>query len=1050
MKRILQYFFVICLINAGLLLAGRSPSVGFAAAASPGTTPLCGQINTSVTWMAANSPYEVCASGVTVMPGVTLTIEPGVTVQFAASPTNKLNVSGVLVADGTLDSPITFTGVSAAQWGGISIDGTLATPAQASLTFVNLEYGGVNGSFGAQVYADHASLVIDHSQVVSGAGSGLYLTYNTHFDVHNTSFTNNGLDAIRINTPRVDLLMTALSASGNGADVVHIEGPTAWPGQHRWTYPGIPYLVDGGVGNLPGDSLTIDAGSQLIFTPGNALGIGGELKALGTPDAPILMTGQTQTPGSWRGIEIFGGNNQAVVQLDYVTVEYAGSENANIEIMNGTLIADHSLIRNSQKDGVLLDSNAGASIRNSQITGNLLYGIRNSPSNRAVLAANNWWGDPNGPTSDLPACSAGTGDKVTAGVLFRPVLSDVNITAPFPLSSAPTLELSPLRWFAPADGIARIYFDITLRDGNGLPIPGRTVRLNTTLGTVTDGGITDARGKTLAYLTSASTGDADVSATLDPISSCEVALSPTAKVTFTQPLVFTELMPDGSAPYLNGDISVSPLPVVTGVNTTIYVRLTNPLTVPVTADVEIGFAQAGIGLAFGPIKNVTAQVIPASSNVTLLASWVPSVAGHYCIQVTYDITAVGPSLVMRPEYLGKQLKWYNVNAQPSKTGPPQKDSGLQKTRDSLKNMNRFVSRAYKTGHIAIPLQLANQGIEWDLNTADIIDKALKGDPARQDYTLIDPPLVLMLPPIQPGGGVSAARAAALNELDAALAQANAYGKAAATALDRYGGASEAGDLQWASTQSAAMLQYEQMIGSELITASLKIDNVINVAASEGVTSVMITASDVISMQLELASGFTPEEIADAHAVGLSDADIESIRQGILSANPNDLAGDLVLKMQAIRDEFNSLGDILLHPYVFNPGYSVTGSAGLIAQPLSTGNSMAQVYDSETTFQLRNPLTQTATINLIARRINLPADWGVVVSPIQVSLAPGETITVTVSMIAGAPLPQESKPSLAVEGYTSGQFLGGVTFDILVPRYEIFDGKMHLYMPLILR
>jgi len=200
---------------------------------------------------------------------------------------------------------------------------------------------------------------------------------------------------------------------------------------------------------LPGDSLTIDPGSQLIFTPGNTLSIGGELKALGTPDAPILMTGQTQTPGSWRGIEIFGGNAPAV--------RPAGLCNRGIcrqQRRQHRNPERHSARRSQQdhqqpKDGVLLDSNAGASIRNSQITGNALYGVRNSPSNRAVLAANNWWGDPNGPTSDLPACSAGMGDKVTAGVLFQPVLGDANIITPFPLSSAPTLELAPRRWFAP-------------------------------------------------------------------------------------------------------------------------------------------------------------------------------------------------------------------------------------------------------------------------------------------------------------------------------------------------------------------------------------------------------------------------------------------------------------------------------------------------------------------------------------------------------------------------------------------------------------------------
>lgn len=38
-----------------------------------------------------------------------------------------------------------------------------------------------------------------------------------------------------------------------------------------------------------------------------------------------------------------------------------------------------------------------------------------------------------------------------------------------------------------------------------------------------------------------------------------------------------------------------------------------------------------------------------------------------------------------------------------------------------------------------------------------------------------------------------------------------------------------------------------------------------------------------------------EQVADAHALGLSDADIEAIRQSIVAAVPQDLAGDVVVR-----------------------------------------------------------------------------------------------------------------------------------------------------------
>ena len=77
-----------------------------------------------------------------------------------------------------------------------------------------------------------------------------------------------------------------------------------------------------------------------------------------------------------------------------------------------------------------------------------------------------------GRQSDTAACSTGQGDKVTNGVLFRPVLTDTLTTRAFPLSDAPILTLTPRRWFAPADGTTKVYFDITLRDANGAPAAG--------------------------------------------------------------------------------------------------------------------------------------------------------------------------------------------------------------------------------------------------------------------------------------------------------------------------------------------------------------------------------------------------------------------------------------------------------------------------------------------------------------------------------------------------------------------------------------------------
>ncbi|HZY41732.1 MAG TPA: hypothetical protein VFF59_07000, partial [Anaerolineae bacterium] len=431
---------------------------------------VCGPIITNTTWLQISSPYDVCTTGITILPAATLTIQPGVTVRFENAANNNLNVMGALSAVGTLTQPITFTGVVATpgSWGGLTANNTALAPARVDLTYVTLDYGGViTSSYGAQLYADQAVVTITHSLIRNGNSHGVYVAFNNpQAAIHDTRFISNTRNAIQLNQPRSDLLMTGLSASGNGVNGVFIAGSTQMNGRRRWAYSGIPYVIDAPVIVVVGDALTIEPGSELQFTAAGRLDILGEFNAIGLPQAPITLTGQLKTPGAWQGLIVHGAVvDQAIAQLDYATVEYGGSASAgaNIEVgLGGQLVARHSRIRYSSKDGVRnISANTSISILNSQVLSNTLYGVRNQFTTTAILATNNWWGDANGPTSDNPVCSTGQGDKVTSGVLFRPVLTDTSMTRPFPLSDAPILTLTPRRWFAPADGTTKVYFDIT-------------------------------------------------------------------------------------------------------------------------------------------------------------------------------------------------------------------------------------------------------------------------------------------------------------------------------------------------------------------------------------------------------------------------------------------------------------------------------------------------------------------------------------------------------------------------------------------------------------
>jgi hypothetical protein len=1063
MKRLLWSSALVLLLSLTVLtsiLVGFAPRVSQARVT---TTSICGAININTTWTVISSPYQVCNStGVTVGPTATLTIQPGVTVQFQTGVNAKLYVQGALSAIGTVTQPITFTGVvtTPGSWGGLSADYSVITPALVNLSYVTLDGGGI-GSSAAQVYADRAVVTMTHSLVRNGGSDGLHFTYReAGFNIQTTSFISNSLYAVQLDTPATDIVLSDLSASSNGTNGIYLyaQGMNV-SGQRRWTNPGIPYVINYVPGNHAGDELTIDPGTELQFMSNSGLGIGGQLKAIGLPDQPITFTAQTPAPGGWRGIVVDGGSGNAVAQLDYVTVEYGGGDigGANIVVHSGQLIARHSIVRYSAKDGLQFNSRGSGSILNSQIISSSLivtttHGIYNGTPTNAVLATNDWWGDPNGPRSDVAGCSTGQGDKVTNGVLFRPVLTNTNLNAEFPLSDAPQLTLTPRRWFAPADGVTRVYFDITLRDGNGAPISGRQTRLRDATGTVIGtAGLTDVTGHALAYITSNSVGDMDVSATLDPSSSCENASSPVSKVTFTAPLNVTDLFPDSPAPYFDGNISLTPLPVITGITETIHAKLTNPLTVPITVDVSFGFVQSSIGLAFGPIKDIS-QTIPASSTVNLSADFMPYVSGHYCVQVSYAITAIGSKLLLHPQS-GQQLKQFNANPQQGPTIPPDGKETLDKADKAFKKVEKLSPRGTN-----IQQGIIDQWWGWAKDTSKKISQSLGFDPPRQDYNVSTLPVWYRWPHVQPGGNISSARADALNAASDALADVNAYGMAAATALDRYGGASEAKDLTWAAQQANAQLYYQHQMGTALLTYADKLDAFVQVLNDEHETNITVTVGDVISYQQSLSTtGFTSQEVANAKLVGLSDADIEAYRQEIIVADPNDLAGNILDMYSNEAFVSRNLGNALLHPYAFAPGFSVGGSAGLFkatgaglmqatAVTTATGNTLAQINNIVTTIPISS--TQAPTVTLTTRRIDLPADWAVEVSPAQVVLTQGEPTTVTVSILTGSPAPQGSVPRVAVEGYANSQLIGGVVVDVIVPNYMPYF--LHVYLPLIRR
>jgi parallel beta-helix repeat protein len=142
-------------------------------------TEVGGPITSDTTWTAANSPYIV-TEDVEVVEGVTLTVEPGVTVKFDSE--KKLAVNGDLIAKGVEGNPITFTSnqtrPAPGDWATIQFSRAATTTMDAEGNYVSgsvlqycvVEYAG----FESKNAIDTHRLLIDHCIVRDNDAQGIF------------------------------------------------------------------------------------------------------------------------------------------------------------------------------------------------------------------------------------------------------------------------------------------------------------------------------------------------------------------------------------------------------------------------------------------------------------------------------------------------------------------------------------------------------------------------------------------------------------------------------------------------------------------------------------------------------------------------------------------------------------------------------------------------------------------------------------------------------------------------------------------------------------
>jgi hypothetical protein len=321
----------------------------------------------------------------------TLTIRPGVVVVFEQDKGLRIT-TGALVAKGTTDRPVVFTGKNRTQgyWKGIVLESN--SPAN-ELEHAVVEYAGSSNLSGipAEVKANiallasstsAASLKITKSVVSEGGGFGLFvhgLSELTGFA--NNVFRNNVGTALYIPARQVHRLDAASRFTGNnGYNGVQLSGTLKETSEVTWpTFAdGSPYWV--GVDLSIESGLRLSAGITLQMSPGVTIRVveGGYLDARGTASHPITFTAQTPTPNSyWGGILFESGSTRN--QLLHAEISYAGNKNlpelgdlkANVAVgPNGQLSVQQSLIKHGLGWGIAALIDQGAQVNVDVTTSN--------------------------------------------------------------------------------------------------------------------------------------------------------------------------------------------------------------------------------------------------------------------------------------------------------------------------------------------------------------------------------------------------------------------------------------------------------------------------------------------------------------------------------------------------------------------------------------------------------------------------------------------------------------------------------------------------------
>ncbi|MEQ9405583.1 MAG: FG-GAP-like repeat-containing protein [Cyclobacteriaceae bacterium] len=419
-KRLLKSFRIKFLPGISLMLFSQ---LAFA------QTSITNDITVNTTWDLVNSPYSIDAA-VNVATGVTLTIDPGVTVTFASNGTD-LTIDGTLIADGgpgtdtiRFQNSLASVFLSSSSVSSIIDHARFETMGVFNVAALNISSNGVavtNSKFvdnevGITVLAgatpiiqdcemissnDYGIRVDDGSPTISGTlidgdnvtnSAGIWIQSGTP-SITNCTFQNTlGVGAVwidnSVSVPTLDnntftgnvrdltthpMLLDDTYYDNNGLTVIHVD-PRNVTANTTWHQPQggeswVYEMVFGDITVEAGNTLTIEPGVEIVYTSnGQDLFVDGILDASGTVSDSIRIRDGFAT------IELRAGSGPSVV--DYLRMDGMGAFN----VAGLVVSSSDATITNSKfvdcEVGVTVLSGTSPTIQDCEFFSSSDYGIR--------------------------------------------------------------------------------------------------------------------------------------------------------------------------------------------------------------------------------------------------------------------------------------------------------------------------------------------------------------------------------------------------------------------------------------------------------------------------------------------------------------------------------------------------------------------------------------------------------------------------------------------------------------------------------------------------